>query len=116
MTALHTALRMLRTLRFSAPYSCPTDSLISVLETPATSSHTPHTPQANSTITPKTTVEVNGLPLLNLEGPPPALGASPTKKKRKRNKKKKKRHMEGGEAQVSADRDAEAQGEEEDDE
>lgn len=38
-----------------------------------------------------------GQPLLNLEGPPPTVGASPSKKKRKRNKKKKK----GGKAKAS---------------
>ncbi|KAI0089126.1 hypothetical protein BDY19DRAFT_126103 [Irpex rosettiformis] len=85
-------------------------------ETPVASSHTPQTTQVNATATPKPNGEVNRLPLLNLEGPPPTFDTSPAKKKRKRNKKKKKRQMEGVQAQQSADRNAEVQDEEEDDE
>lgn len=102
-----------------APYLCPSVSLISVPETPRVSTSTPQTTQAKETATPKPTGEASGLPLLNLEGPPPTLSleASPAKKKRKRNRKKKKKQSEGGgQAQQSADHDAEPQDEEEEDE
>ena len=47
---------------------------------------------------PPTSKDKPALPLLNLDGPPPAVETTPTKKKRRRRKKKKSDRMGAGDA------------------